>query len=265
MLKLKRIIARYLDYITVLIIGLFVGYCIKMIFNIDFNIIIIVTLLALKDLLFKNKSLFKKIFGFEILTLSYEKPNALNLIIRNVFSMGIINDLLILLKNKTIGDYLFETKVVSSAGEIQKESKKYIIYALIIVVISIVPRYMINNYLYPKYYDSIISYIPNNCDSRYSYIQKNDLIKSMNYYIVYECDGIIDLKVIDDFNFKKINTEKELNKYEETLLNFRGKTENDDLFNQDFEFDIYNMSNLSNNYIIHSVNGNKIYIVSSTN
>ena len=66
MLKLKRIIARYLDYFSVIIIGLLVGYYIKIIFNIDVNIIIVVILLAVKDLLFNNKRFFKKIFKLEI-------------------------------------------------------------------------------------------------------------------------------------------------------------------------------------------------------
>ncbi len=265
MLKLKRIIARYLDYFSVIIIGLLVGYYIKIIFNIDVNIIIVVILLAVKDLLFNNKSFFKKIFKLEILTLNYEKPSPLKLILRNIFSIGVISDVLILLKNRTIGDYIFETRVVSSISEIQKENKKHNIYALIIVVISIIPRNMINNYLYPEYYDSITPFIPNNCNSRYVYFQKNDLIKRMNYYTVFECDGVVDLKFIDDLNFKKINTEEELKKYYETLSYFKEKIQNDDLFNPDFEFDIYNMSNLSNNYIIYSVNGNKIYVLSSTN
>lgn len=264
MLRLKRIIVRYLDCLIILIIGLFVGYFMDRVTNINFSVIIISVLYIFKDLLFKNKSLFKKIFNLEILTVNREKPSFFKLIFRNVLSAGIINDLLIIKNNKTIGDYIFKTRVVPSVSKKYSKDMKYTIFALILVGVSIIPRIMPSNYLHPKYYDSITSYIPSNCNSRYLYIQSNYLFKSMKSYVYFECDGNIDLKFVDDLNFKKINTEEEIKKYEETLSYFKGKIENDDLFNLDFEFDIYNMKNLSNNYIIHSVSGNKIYVIIST-
>ena len=75
MLRLKRIIARYLDCLIILIIGLFVGYFMDKLTNINFSVIIISALYIFKDLLFKNKSLFKKKLNLEILTVNCEKPS----------------------------------------------------------------------------------------------------------------------------------------------------------------------------------------------
>lgn len=72
-----------------------------------------VILILFKDLLFKNKSIGKKIMGIEIRNNNNKIPSFPILILRNItIIIWPIECLLILLKMNRIGDIIFKTKVV---------------------------------------------------------------------------------------------------------------------------------------------------------
>lgn len=67
-----------------------------------------------KDLIFKNASIGKKIMNLQVVTKDNNKPNVIALILRNIFICYIypISFILILIFNKSLGDFVFKTKVV---------------------------------------------------------------------------------------------------------------------------------------------------------
>ena len=119
-LQAKRLMAIAIDLIFIIILCL-IPYFLFCIFNkSSFKDIPIIMLLILiifinKDLAFKNKSLGKKVMDIEIRTINEEKPNFLIIIFRNIFIFLYSIDLFsLILFNKRIEDYFFDTKVIET-------------------------------------------------------------------------------------------------------------------------------------------------------
>ena len=71
-------------------------------------------LTLLKDVVFKNSSIGKKLLRLEILKDNGSKPSTIEVVLRNLFfPLWMIDGILILCNNKKIGDIIFKTKVVS--------------------------------------------------------------------------------------------------------------------------------------------------------
>lgn len=145
-MRFKRLISILIDYIIICMIVIPVTWILEDIFNIsgypfarfvDFNnyngirdlysavfkdlshlfqIAIIWIVFSLKDFVFKNASIGKKILRMEILTMSNKKPTIMPLVLRNLFVIiWPIEILLILILNRRIGDLVFKTKVVEGS------------------------------------------------------------------------------------------------------------------------------------------------------
>lgn len=111
---LKRVIAMLIDFYISLLITLPL-FAILLINNKnDFIInILIIILLLLKDLTFKNQSIGKKLMKIEIKKLDNSNPKVYELILRNIFlPIWPLGFIMLILVDKTIGDILFNTKVV---------------------------------------------------------------------------------------------------------------------------------------------------------
>jgi uncharacterized RDD family membrane protein YckC len=124
-LKLKRLMAIIIDFILII----FVSTIITTIITFDnFNLsastfykiistsiycILFIAMFISKDLLFKNASLGKKIFGLEIFLENNKIPNKKTIIKRTSFSFPLfpIDIILIILNNKTRGDVRYKTKI----------------------------------------------------------------------------------------------------------------------------------------------------------
>lgn len=78
--------------------------------------IIMHSLLICKDLLFRNRSIGKRLCKLVIVNDSGTKPSEFQLVLRNIFSMFWIVELFIMFinkKHKKIGDFICSTKVVN--------------------------------------------------------------------------------------------------------------------------------------------------------
>ncbi len=115
----KRILAMFIDYLIVLLISLIPLFVYAMV-N-DFNVFEAVNsiisfsmfLLILKDLLYKNASIGKKIMKIEIRKKDNEFPSITTVILRNItVIIWPLECLLILLKKDRIGDIICDTKVI---------------------------------------------------------------------------------------------------------------------------------------------------------
>ena len=122
-MRIKRLISIFIDYMISLYImtpNLFLN-----IVNIKWEGIIILVSFSMKDLIFKNQSIGKKIMKLEIVNKENEKPNKLILICRNltvfIWPLEII---LLLIFNKRIGDILFNTQVVEVKNNIKQEQSQ---------------------------------------------------------------------------------------------------------------------------------------------
>ena len=122
-MRIKRLISIFIDYMISLYImtpNLFLN-----IVNIKWEGIIILVSFSMKDLIFKNQSIGKKIMKLEIVNKENEKPNKFILICRNltvfIWPLEII---LLLIFNKRIGDILFNTQVVEVKNNIKQEQSQ---------------------------------------------------------------------------------------------------------------------------------------------
>lgn len=121
-MKVKRIIAFLIDYIILLFPIYTLLFSMEIIFNCDiifchFYLIIsiIMFLLSLKDLIFKNASIGKKIMGLRIVDNKNNSiPNMYKIIIRNLtLILWPIDIIGFLFSNKRIGELMTNTKVES--------------------------------------------------------------------------------------------------------------------------------------------------------
>lgn len=130
MLKEKRILAAIIDfyviiYIYFLSLNLFntISYFVLERFGSGIILLIFefIILFILKDIVFKNASVGKKLTKIEILKYDGSKPNTFELLFRNIFLfITPIELILILFKNKRIGDMIFKTKVIFTDDKLKK-------------------------------------------------------------------------------------------------------------------------------------------------
>ena len=112
--RIKVILAKYLDLLLTIVVSYLLGYLLNIIGLIEQNYFLNIWFLLwiTSDLIFRNQSIFKKIFKIEILNSYEEKPSIFVLIVRNLFNVTIIADeLCILIKGKSISDYFFNTRI----------------------------------------------------------------------------------------------------------------------------------------------------------
>lgn len=122
-MRIKRLISIFIDYMICLYISspiLFLD-----IIKFEYEVIIILILFSIKDLIFKNQSIGKKIMKLEIVNKENEKPNKLILICRNLtLYIWPLEIILLLIFNKRIGDILFNTQVVEIKNNIKQEQSQ---------------------------------------------------------------------------------------------------------------------------------------------
>jgi len=132
----KRILAMFIDYLIVLLISLIPLFVYAMV-N-DFNVFEAVNsiisfsmfLLILKDLLYKNASIGKKIMKIEIRKKDNEFPSITTVILRNItVIIWPLECLLILLKKDRIGDIICDTKVIEVNNWVVIKTVKEYLYS----------------------------------------------------------------------------------------------------------------------------------------
>lgn len=120
----KRILSFFIDFLIAIILSSIIILILILYFNMtNFNIMIeyydyICMYLLLKDLVFRNKSIGKKIMHLEVRYKNNKIPSIIVILIRDWILLGtcIIDWLLIILKKTTIGDIICNTKVVEQAN-----------------------------------------------------------------------------------------------------------------------------------------------------
>lgn len=128
MVKLRRIVAFLIDYYILLMAGFIVAFIIKSIgtiFETNFmmnslnflinKIAMPIAILGLlvKDLVFKNYSIGKKLMNLEIRSLNNNSPSIFQLIARNLFYIvWPLEVLILIITGKRLGDIIFKTEVV---------------------------------------------------------------------------------------------------------------------------------------------------------
>lgn len=136
--KKKRVLSFLIDYIIILIIIDFIMSLwhlnvLDYFYHQQFFVII---LYLLKDLLFYNASIGKKICGIEILKEDNSIPSTLTLIIRNILLiLWPLDFLIVLATDKKICDMIFKTKVVNIKKNKLIISKKNSLIILIVILI----------------------------------------------------------------------------------------------------------------------------------
>lgn len=114
----KRVLSIILDYIIILVLSSpFYYIFLKINGSVEsagnYYMYIVMIILVIKDLIFRNASIAKKIMKLEVRKEDGSIPSMLTLILRNLtFIIWPIEILLILLKKDRIGDKIFHTKVV---------------------------------------------------------------------------------------------------------------------------------------------------------
>lgn len=127
-LKKKRIIAMVIDYYLIVYICyiplfLFLGFD-RIAYAIYFIMIEAIFLIMIKDLIFGNASVGKKMIGIQVLKEDGSKPRVLELLFRNIFIViWPIEVILVLCNNKRIGDILFKTEVVFADKKLKRHNK----------------------------------------------------------------------------------------------------------------------------------------------
>lgn len=121
MLQKKRLLAIIIDYYLILFLSsipfiILIGNTLKITtFSFNIYISLVMTFLILKDLVFKNASIGKKIMKIEVLKSNNYKPDMLIIILRNSFLIfWPIEAILFFVKGKRLGDIFLNTKVVNS-------------------------------------------------------------------------------------------------------------------------------------------------------
>lgn len=107
----KRCLACFIDYYLIVFFVILISFLLNI--NNVFVTIVVSFLIIIKDLMFKNASLGKRIMRIEIKKVTNATPKFYELVFRNIFLfIWPIEVLLILFQNKRIGDIVFKTKVV---------------------------------------------------------------------------------------------------------------------------------------------------------
>lgn len=133
-LKLRRIIAATLDYfICFYLFYIPAEFLNKKIQGINeifatlisaFIVILIIALFSVKDILYKNRSIGKKIFKLAIyIDETKEIPNKIILVKRSLISLftGGINFFTVVFCGKSIGDFIYKTNVENFENHILKK------------------------------------------------------------------------------------------------------------------------------------------------
>jgi len=114
LIVIKRLLSDSIDYIMILFVFLPISWLYESIGN--YQSYLILMALGFKDMILKNKSICKRIFNLEVLTIDDKIPSKFVLFFRNMTMLiWPIEIVLVLFKNKRIGDIIFKTKVVEKS------------------------------------------------------------------------------------------------------------------------------------------------------
>ena len=113
--RIKVILAKYLDLLLTIVVSYLLGDLLNILGVIEQNYFLNIWLLLwiTSDLIFRNQSVFKKIFKIEILNSYEEKPSIFVLIVRNLFNVTIITDELCILIKGSYGVNFISKKLYS--------------------------------------------------------------------------------------------------------------------------------------------------------
>lgn len=117
-MKKKRILACLIDFITIIFLVNIIGYIVEksIVFSSYFWIIMIALLfisILLKDLMFKNQSIGKKIMNISVKSLDNTVPSIPIIMFRNItLVLWPLEGIILLITNKRIIDLILKTKVV---------------------------------------------------------------------------------------------------------------------------------------------------------
>ena len=116
-MKRKRIIACLIDFIIIIFLVNILGYVVEgdIVFSKYFWNIMIVLLfiyILLKDIMFRNQSIGKKMMNISIKNMDNTLPKISVIVLRNLtLVLWSIEGIVLLISNKRIGDILLKTKV----------------------------------------------------------------------------------------------------------------------------------------------------------
>lgn len=118
-LKIKRLCATLIDHIIILQCTTLPYIMISFIIQSDLldliSWIIFLLLYIIKDLLFKNQSIGKKIFNLYVVDKNNNKPSSIKLVLRNILILlWELDVILILLFGCKLCDFIFQTKVIEN-------------------------------------------------------------------------------------------------------------------------------------------------------
>lgn len=199
----KRIIAAILDLLLVLIMWQILSY---VYYEFTHNYIpyyFAVLIYALRDLIFKNSSIFKKALGLEIVKQDGSKPKIYEIILRNITLFIWPIDFLFLIKNKNrICDNFFKLKV----EEKNKVNTTLLIISIIFLTFSIFLFTYTNttHYKIKKYTNIKYVYL----DNKIYDIEENNI--RFTVYDLYN-DNIDE--IINTSNLKLVENIKQFNEF----------------------------------------------------
>jgi len=117
-IRIKRLLSGYIDLILIIVIANLIVWILSgnLFYSTEFEYILyfLATIgILTKDLIFRNKSIGKKILGLEVKNNDNTTSSILKIILRNItYVFWPIEGLIVLISNKRIGDIVFKTKVV---------------------------------------------------------------------------------------------------------------------------------------------------------
>lgn len=259
-IKIKKIIVKYLEYLFILIIGLLLTIIFKNKLSTGIVIIIMNILYITKDLILRDKSIIKKIFGLKILNQNDSKSSIIKILLRPIFDFNLIDTILIIRENENLSDLIFKTKV----DEI-KENKNNIVFniiGLISLPVLVFILVICSCYIYFKleYYETYYYYDELPCNYMYSI---DDSMKEINYsFKYYRKISEKDLKK-ESIEFKKDKNEK----IESLVNNFYKNNKIDEYYIINFEKEYiyyYEEGRYSDIIIVYVPENKKLYIFEYT-
>lgn len=118
----RRLLAAGIDLYLIGIVCFLFDLFSKKLFNYDIQIELIYILFPFKDLVFRDRSIGKKILGLKVETLNGDKPSLIVMILRNITtSLYFLEILLIFIFNKRLTDVIFKTQVVYLKNSVQEK------------------------------------------------------------------------------------------------------------------------------------------------
>lgn len=257
-IKIKRILCKYIEILLIVLICILITIVFKNKIASGYVVLIFGLLFLFKDIVLRNKSFVKAIFGLSIVDDKDNRAKIIIVLLRQLFELLFIDTALILIYNKGLGDVIFNTHVIEN-----KENNKNFLFNIIGIIVSIIILISIIygiSFLYMKldYYDEYIYYE----EYKSSYNYKIDNIFK-NKLVEYKYYKKIDDKKLNIYNIKF----KEDKSIEKEINIFYKKYKTDDYFkvdlNKKYKYYFEEGKN-SNLIIVYSIESEKLYVFEYT-